>query len=75
LIYIDVSIFIKTLLFDALIGNNDRHGRNLGFIVTSKGSTLSPIYDNVSYLSLESGGMLQAQHNPTGRINTKITYG
>lgn len=70
----DVSLFVKTLLFDALIGNNDRHGRNLGFIVTAKGSTLSPIYDNVSYLSLESGGMLQAQHNPTGRINTKYTF-
>lgn len=70
----DISIFIKTLLFDALIGNNDRHGRNLGLIVTAKGSILSPIYDNVSYLSLEAGNMLRAQHNPTGRINTKDTY-
>lgn len=70
----DVSIFIKTVLFDALIGNNDRHGRNLGLIITAKGSVLSPIYDNVSYLGLESGGMLQADINPTGRINTKDTY-
>lgn len=70
----DVSIFVKTILFDALIGNNDRHGRNLGLIITAKGSVLSPIYDNVSYLSLESGGMLQADINPTGKINTKESY-
>ena len=70
----DISTFVKTLLFDALIGNHDRHGRNLGFIVTAKGKSLSPIYYNVSYLSLESGGMLQAQHNPTGKVNTKANY-
>ena len=70
----DVRIFIQTLLFDALIGNNDRHGRNLGLIVTAKNTELSPIYDNVSYLSLEKGSMLKADFNPTGKISTQKTY-
>lgn len=71
---LDTRIFINTLLFDSLIGNHDRHGRNLAFIVTSSSTKLSPIYDNVSYLSLETGPMLQADFNPTGRINTKDTF-
>lgn len=70
----DIKIFIKTVLFDALIGNHDRHGRNLAFIITAKNKFLSPIYDNVSYLSLESGNMLKADFNPTGKINTKETF-
>ncbi|KTD61886.1 hypothetical protein Lspi_2516 [Legionella spiritensis] len=71
---LDTRVFINTLLFDALIGNHDRHGRNLAFIVTSSSTKLSPIYDNVSYLSLETGPMLQADFNPTGRINTKDSF-
>lgn len=70
----DVKIFIQTLLFDAFIGNNDRHGRNLAFIITAKNARLSPIYDNVSYLSLEKGDMLKADFNPTGKISTQDTY-
>jgi len=70
----DVKIFIKTILFDALIGNHDRHGRNLAFIITAKNCSLSPIYDNVSYLSLEIGKMLNADFNPSGKISTKETY-
>jgi len=69
----DVRMFIKTILFDSLIGNHDRHGRNLAFIMTAKNTSLSPIYDNVSYLSLESGNMLKADFNPTGKISTSIT--
>lgn len=69
----DVRMFIKTLLFDSLIGNHDRHGRNLAFIITAKNTSLSPIYDNVSYLSLESGNMLKADFNPTGKICTSET--
>lgn len=69
----DVNVFIKTILFDALIGNHDRHGRNLAFIRTAKGMSLSPIYDNVSYLMLEEGNMLKADFNPSGRINTSQT--
>lgn len=70
----NVRMFIKTILFDSLIGNHDRHGRNLAFIITAKNIALSPIYDNVSYLSLESGNMLKADFNPTGRISTSVTH-
>lgn len=70
----DVSRFIRIILFDTLIGNHDRHGKNLAFIVSSKGITLSPTYDNVSYLSLEKGNMLKADFNPTGKIITQSTY-
>lgn len=69
----DVHVFLKTVLFDALIGNHDRHGRNLAFIVTAKGSRLAPIYDNVSYLALEQGVMLKADFNPSGKIATTTT--
>jgi hypothetical protein len=69
----DVEIFFNSILFDALIGNHDRHGRNLAFIVTSSKTNLSPIYDNVSYLSLVSGPILKADFNPTGRISTADT--
>lgn len=69
----DISVFIKTVLFDALIGNHDRHGRNLAFMITAKGKSLSPIYDNVSYLGLESGNMLKADFNPAGKIATRNT--
>lgn len=68
---IDIITFINTVLFDALIGNHDRHGRNLAFIKTATSTRLSPVYDNVSYLSLESGQMLRADFNPTGKISTK----
>jgi hypothetical protein len=70
---VDVRTFINTVLFDALIGNHDRHGRNLAFIRTSASTKLSPIYDNVSYLSLESGPLLKADFNPTGKISTHAT--
>ena len=52
---------------------NNKKRRNLAFIITAKNTSLSPIYDNVSYLSLESGNMLKADFNPTGRISTSVT--
>lgn len=69
----DLEAFFNSILFDALIGNHDRHGRNLAFIVTPSKTSLSPIYDNVSYLSLVSGPILKADFNPTGRIATAET--
>lgn len=69
----DVNVLINVILFDALIGNHDRHGRNLALLVKSGQIVLSPIYDNVSYLSLEKGNMLRADFNPTGKIATKLT--
>ncbi len=70
----DVNVLINTILFDSLIGNHDRHGRNLAFIIKPNQATLSPIYDNVSYLSLEKGEMLKADFNPTGKISTSLTF-
>lgn len=69
--YGDVETFINVCLFDSLIGNHDRHGRNLGLLVTPKGTALAPIYDNPSALGLESGDWLNADFSPKGRIPTK----
>lgn len=66
-----VETFIQIALYDALIGNHDRHGRNLGFVVMPSSTVLSPIYDNVSYLGLERGQMLKADFNPAGKIGTQ----
>jgi hypothetical protein len=68
-----VSIFLKTILFDALIANGDRHGSNLAIIETAKGKRLAPIYDNPSHLGLESGNMLKAHFSPKGKIWTKAS--
>jgi serine/threonine protein kinase HipA of HipAB toxin-antitoxin module len=38
----DAEIFVKTCLFDSLIGNHDRHGRNLGMLVTERALVLLP---------------------------------
>lgn len=42
----DVEMFFKIILFDALIGNHDRHGRNIAIIETAAGKRLTPVYDN-----------------------------
>jgi hypothetical protein len=69
--YNDIDTFVKMCLFDSIIGNHDRHGRNIGLIVTAKGLTLSPIYDNPSSLGLESGNFLNMHWSPKGKIFTK----
>jgi hypothetical protein len=69
----DIERFIALTLFDALIGNHDRHGRNLALIETPKGKRLSPFYDNHSYLALEEDGLLGMQHSPRGKIATART--
>lgn len=70
---LDVRTFLRVLLFDALVGNHDRHGRNLALIVNAQHQRLSPIYDNPSYLGLESGAMLNAAFSPRGKIWTKAS--
>lgn len=62
--------FVLLCLFDALIGNHDRHGRNIGLIQTRKGYELAPFYDNTSYLGIEDQSLLLAHHNPRGKIGT-----
>lgn len=70
----DVATFVEVILYDALIGNHDRHGRNLAFLDTKGSRRLSPLYDNVSELSTEGNDfLLQAHRNPIGRIVTEKT--
>jgi len=71
--YGDAEQFVRLCLYDALIGNHDRHGRNLGFIVTAKQTLLAPAYDNTSALGLEKGNFLKAQFSPRGKIITKAS--
>ncbi|MCE3231400.1 MAG: hipA [Alphaproteobacteria bacterium] len=60
--------FIQMCLFDALIGNHDRHGRNFGLIRTSHSYVFSPCYDNPSYFGIAE--FLAASHAPRGAIAT-----
>ncbi len=69
----DAEMFVKTCLFDSLVGNHDRHGRNLGLLRTPRGSSLAPIYDNTSSLGLEQGEILKADWSPRGKIATPTT--
>lgn len=68
----DVKVFIEMCLFDAFIGNHDRHGRNLGFVETSKGKFLAPVYDNPSYIGIEEL-FLKSDLEPKGKIATQRT--
>jgi hypothetical protein len=67
----DVAKFIETCLFDSLIGNNDRHGRNIGIIETSSTKKVSPMYDNPSCIGTEEDFFLKSDINPSGCIWTK----
>lgn len=71
--YSDQEQFVRMCLYDALIGNHDRHGRNLGFLIDRNKTKLAPIYDNTSALGLEQGQLLKAQFNPCGKIATAHT--
>lgn len=44
--------FVELCLYDAIIGNGDRHQRNLAIVEYPGGAELSPLYDNTSYLAL-----------------------
>ena len=66
----EVEKFIKICLFDSFIGNNDRHGRNLGIIDIGKKKFLAPMYDNPSLLAVEKEEMLDGQFNISGCIWT-----
>ena len=62
--------FAEIGLFDSLIGNNDRHGRNLAFIDTGKNKKLSPIYDNPSFFGVAEEEILSMNFNISGCIQT-----
>lgn len=69
----DVAKFINVCLFDSLIGNNDRHGRNLGIIETADSKKLSPVYDNPSFIGIQDDFLLESDTNPSGCIWTKAS--
>ena len=69
----EMERFIKICLFDALIGNNDRHGRNLALIKQKNRYLLSPLYDNPSNIGVETEDLLGAQLEPKGCIATLAT--
>ena len=69
----DVIRFIEITLFDSLIGNNDRHGRNLGIIESARQKRLAPIYDNPSYFGIESDDLIGADFNISGCIRTSLS--
>lgn len=69
----EIERFITLCLFDSLIGNHDRHGRNLGLIEEEGQYTLAPFYDNPSYLGIEEAAFLRAEHSPRGRIATSCS--
>ncbi|MCY4513210.1 MAG: HipA domain-containing protein, partial [Bdellovibrionales bacterium] len=69
----DVARFIEITLFDSLIGNNDRHGRNLGIIESTKQKRLAPMYDNPSYFGIESDDLIGADFNISGCIRTSLS--
>lgn len=70
----EVQRFVELCLFDALIGNNDRHGRNLALITKSGGTRiLSPFYDNPSYIGIADPMMFGTDIQPRGTIATATT--
>lgn len=70
----EVERFVRLSLFDALIGNHDRHGRNLAFIEEPGNKpVLSPFYDNPAYIGVEEETLLGAHHSPKGKIATSKT--
>ena len=68
---IEQEKFAYLTLADSLIGNNDRHGRNLGFIKSTKGTVLAPFYDNPSAIGVEESSFLGTDLQPRGYIFTK----
>lgn len=68
--YNSVVRFIELTIFDAFIGNHDRHGRNIALIKSAEKTTLAPFYDNPCYLAMEIPPLLGAYHEPRGAIKT-----
>lgn len=65
--------FLELCLFDALIGNHDRHGRNIAILEFPGKKILAPFYDNPSYIGLEEESLLGADLSPRGKIATQST--
>lgn len=66
----EILKFMHMCLFDAFIGNHDRHGRNIALIVSPGLTILAPPYDNPSFFGIAE--FLEAQNQPRGRIQTHM---
>ncbi len=69
----EMERFVFLCLYDSLVGNHDRHGRNLALIEEAGQYRLAPFYDNPSYIGIEESGFLKADHSPRGKIATERT--
>lgn len=67
----DTIFFAKIALFDCVIGNTDRHGRNLGFLVRDDSIRLSPVFDNISTTLPDF--KLKTRFNFSSRISTETS--
>lgn len=66
-----IEKFIQCILYDSLVGNHDRHGRNIAFINMPGNKTiLSPFYDNPSSIGIEHPDSLFFSLNPISRVGT-----
>ena len=65
----EILKFLRMCLFDAFIGNHDRHGRNIALIVSPGKTILAPLYDNPSFFGIAE--FLEAENQPRGRIQTQ----
>ena len=45
--------FLKSIVFNFLIGNSDAHGKNFSYLHTENGYVLAPLYDLVSMVSTQ----------------------
>jgi len=70
---VDVKKFIEISLFDMVIGNGDRHGRNLAIIEKLGKKVLSPAYDNPSNIGIFDEEMLGMDISVKGKIYTNYS--
>jgi hypothetical protein len=68
---IDIKKFIELSLLDMVIGNGDRHGRNLALIEKQGKKILAPAYDNPSNMGILEDGMLGVDLRVKGKIFTE----
>ena len=64
---VDIKTFVETTILDSIVGNIDRHGRNLAFLNSGDQCCLSPIYDNYSFTSTVGSKSSQGSIRCEGR--------
>lgn len=67
-----VNDFLKIMIFDSLIGEQDRHEENWGITKNQNGISLSPIYDNGCSLLRDQFSNLDKLLNDHEKMNNYI---